>query len=400
MSVTQPSPQSRFAIHTRQSVDTAKDLSSCDAQFQTCLDCARAYGDRDGDWVGERFDDKGWSGATFDRPALKRLRQAVRERRVQRVYAVALDRLSRTMRDAVTILDEMEAAGVELRLVHQPGIGTTAEGLFLRHIIASFAEFERELITGRLADTRLFLKAHGRRLAGPPPYGYDADPKTKQLVPNGQETKRMRTSFEMAASGVRPSEIASLLKKKGWTTKKRVSKRTGRSIGGGVWTARQVVEVLRNPVCLGVFADKHKLRCGVHDPIIELEMFARAKAHLDARRRTSARKRIAHRFPLRGKVICPGCGRPMSTHTVTRPLGKGGKRIYSYYRCRSTAGGGRPARDTRFRRTGSNKRSRQRWNRSTRGGRCCGSPRRHARRKPPRILPADGWTSIMPPEPD
>jgi len=51
---------SGFAIYTRQSVDTAKDFSSCDAQFQTCLDCARAFGDRDADWIGERFDDQGW----------------------------------------------------------------------------------------------------------------------------------------------------------------------------------------------------------------------------------------------------------------------------------------------------------------------------------------------------
>ncbi len=277
---------SGFAIYTRQSVDTAKDFSSCDAQFQTCLDCARAFGDRDGDWIGERFDDQGWSGSSVERPALKRLRQAVREGRVRHVYAVALDRLSRTMRDAVVILDELEAAGVELRLVHQPGIGTSAEGRFLRHIIASFAEFERELIAARLSDTRMSLKAHGRRLAGPPPYGYDADPKTKQLVPNAREARRLKAIFEMAASGVRPSEIARRVNKKRWTTKKRLSERSGRLIGGGAWTARQIVDVLRNPVCLGVFADKGKLRNGVHAPIIGLDMFVRAKSHLDARRRT------------------------------------------------------------------------------------------------------------------
>ena len=337
-------PPSRFAIYTRQSVDTVKDISSCDAQFQTCLDCARAFGDRDADWIGERFDDQGWSGSSVDRPALKRLRKAVREGRVHHVYAVALDRLSRSMRDAVVILDDLEAAGVELRLVHQPGIGTSAEGRFLRHIIASFAEFERELIAARLSDTRVFLKAHGRRLAGPPPYGYDADPKTKQLVPNTREARRLRAIFEMAASGVRPSEIARRVNQKRWTTKKRLSKRSGRLIGGGTWTARQVVDVLRNPVCLGVFADKGKLRNGVHAPIVGLDMFVRAKSHLDARRRTPAGKRRSNRFPLRGKVICPGCSRPMSSYVVTRKLGPRSGRVYSYYRCRTTSGGRPPCR--------------------------------------------------------
>ncbi|MFN8730872.1 MAG: recombinase family protein [Planctomyces sp.] len=335
---------SGFAIYTRQSVDTAKDFSSCDAQFQTCLDCARAFGDRDGDWIGERFDDQGWSGSSVERPALKRLRQAVREGRVRHVYAVALDRLSRTMRDAVVILDELEAAGVELRLVHQPGVGTSAEGRFLRHIIASFAEFARELIAARLSDTRMSLKAHGRRLAGPPPYGYDADPKSKQLVPNAGEARRLRAIFEMAASGVRPSEIARRINKKRWTTKKRLSTRSGRLIGGGAWTARQIVDVLRNPVCLGVFADKGKLRSGVHAPIIGLDMFVRAKSHLDARTRTPPGKRSSNRFPLRGKVICPGCARPMSSYMVTRKLGPRSGRVYNYYRCRATSGGRPPCR--------------------------------------------------------
>ncbi|MFN5943444.1 MAG: hypothetical protein ACK55O_06540 [Phycisphaerales bacterium] len=40
-------PPSRFANYTRQSLDTAKDVSSCDVLFQTCLDCAGAFGDRD-----------------------------------------------------------------------------------------------------------------------------------------------------------------------------------------------------------------------------------------------------------------------------------------------------------------------------------------------------------------
>lgn len=323
-------------------MDTAKDVSSCDGQFMVCMDCARAYGERDTDWVGERFDDQGWTGANLNRPAIKRLREAIRDDRVQRVYAVALDRLSRTMRDSVVIMDELDAAGVELRFVHQPGLGTTAEGRFLRHIIASFAQFEHELIVGRLSDTRLFLKAHGRRLAGSPPYGYDADPKSKQLVPNPVEAKRLRTIFEMAAAGTLPTEISRHLNGNEWTTKRRLSKRSGKSVGGGKWTARQVLDVLNNPVCLGVFADNDKVRPGCHPAIIDGKAFADAANHLDARRRSGKSPRTSHQFPLRGKVVCPGCERPMSTYTVSRRLGPGATMTYRYYRCRATAGGRPP----------------------------------------------------------
>lgn len=63
----------RYAIYTRQSVDRPADFSSCDAQFERCESFIR---DQVGDfqWIGERFDDQGYSGASTDRPALNRLR--------------------------------------------------------------------------------------------------------------------------------------------------------------------------------------------------------------------------------------------------------------------------------------------------------------------------------------
>jgi len=344
MGLWSPSPPmpARFVIYTRQSVDTLKDLSSCEAQFAVCKDFARANGERDEDWIGVRFDDQGWSGASLARPAMAKLRDAIRDGRVQRLYAVALDRLSRSMRDVVALLGELDAAGVELRLVHQPEVATGAEGRFLRHILGSFAQFEHELIAARLADTRQYLKKRGRRLAGPPPYGYDADRKTKQLVPNKKEARRPQAIFEMAATGELPTAIARQINRRGWRTKRRFSRRSGRVIGGGKWTARQVIDVLRNPVCTGGFADKGKVRPGGHAAIVDSEIFIDAQANLDARRTTASRRRTRHDFPLRGKVVCPGCGRAMSTYTVSRALGPQARAVYRYYRCRSTAGGRQP----------------------------------------------------------
>jgi site-specific DNA recombinase len=346
--VTQPSPQSRFAIYTRQSVDTLQDVTSCETQFELCMATARAHGEHLANWVGVRFDDQGWSGATLDRPAMRRLRNAIRKGEVQAVYAVAMDRLSRRMLDTVMILDELEFARVQLRLVHQPEFAVGAEGRLLRHILGSFAQFEHELIVGRLAETRTYLKKHGRRLAGPPPYGYDADTTTKQLVPNKKEARRVRAIFARAAAGELPSEIARMADRRGWTTKQRLSKRSGRMVGGGRWTARQVVEVLRNPVYTGGFADKGKVRPGVHPAIIEADVFVAAQMLLDARRKSAKKRRTAIKFPLRGLIVCPGCRWPMGTYVVTHKKPPHSMVIYRYYRCRSTAGGRRPCRGRQY----------------------------------------------------
>jgi site-specific DNA recombinase len=331
----------RYAIYTRQSTDTVAAFSSCDAQFAVCRDFAKETGEPGLYWCGQRFDDQGYSGATLDRPALWRLRKVIDLGGIDRLYAVALDRLSRRLADTTVLLGELERAGVVLCLVHQPELGQAAESRFLRHILASFAEFEREMIAGRLAETRSYLKKHGRRLAGSVPFGYDADPGTKQLVPNLYEARRVRAIFKRAAAGQRPAEIARHINHLGWRTKQLLSRRSGRSTGGGRWTPRQIVELLRNPAYSGLFRDGRKTRPGCHEPIVDAALFSAAGAALDARRTTAAPRHRTIAWPLRGKLMCPKCGRAMTSHTVTRGT-RIAKTVYRYYRCRSTAGGRPP----------------------------------------------------------
>ncbi len=333
----------RFAIYTRQSTEPRDGLSSCEAQFQTCMDFAQAESGPGVAWIGERFDDEGVSGRTLDRPTLNRLRRRIRECGIDVVYAVAMDRLSRTLRDVVVLFDEFESAGVTIRLVHQPELSSGPESRLLRHILASFAEFERDMIATRIAETRAYLKRHGRRLAGPPPYGYDADPETKQLVPNNAEARRVRAIFRRAARGQSPTEIARAIDNMGWRTKERVAKRSGEIVGGGRWTARQVVETLRNPVYVGMFADGVSTRPGCHRAVVDEMLFDAVQQELDARRTSNKPDRVELPFPLRGKVSCPGCRRPLCTYVVTHRRGPTTIN-YRYYRCRSTAGGRPPCR--------------------------------------------------------
>jgi len=307
------------------------------------MDFAAADLGRHANWLGERFDDEGISGRTLDRPALNRLRERVRAGGIGIVYAIAMDRLSRSLRDTVVLFDELESAGVEIRLLHQPERCSGPESRLLRHILAAFAQFEREMIAARIAETRAYLKRHGRRLAGPPPYGYDADPDTKQLVPNRVEARRVRAIFRRAARGQSPAEIAAAVGTMGLRTKQRVSKRSGKVVGGGRWTVRQVVETLRNPVYLGLFADNGSTRPGCHEALVDDAVFEAAQQSLDARRTTDKANRGELPFPLRGKVICPKCRRPLCTYVITHRRGPTTVN-YRYYRCRSTAGGRPPCR--------------------------------------------------------
>ncbi len=81
-------------------------------------------------------------------------------------------------------MNELRELEVGLVVVTAPELGQSAQDNLMLNILASFAEFERELIAARVADTRARLKLRHLRFAGGVPFGYDADRRSKQLVPN------------------------------------------------------------------------------------------------------------------------------------------------------------------------------------------------------------------------
>ena len=339
----------RYAIYTRQSVKKLSDFSSCEAQFHTCRDFAGATGEPGLQWCGQRFDDEGQSGATLDRPGMRKLRKVIDLGGVQRVYAVALDRVTRRMRDAIVLIDEFEKAGVEVRFVHQPELAFGAGGRFLRHVLAAFAEFERDMIAERIAESRAHLKQRGRRLAGKVPYGYDADPNTKQLVPNAVEAQRVAAIFGRAARGELPKQIAQDINDLGWPTKVYHSKRSGKTTGGGKWTSRQIIDMLRNPVYVGRFADGAGSRDGCHEPIVGQAVFDTVQEQLASRRTAAPGRRLRHdHLAFRQTIVCPRCGRFLTSYQKTRKTSDRSGIIEFFYACRSTAGGVPPCKGIRY----------------------------------------------------
>lgn len=194
------------------------------------------------------------------------------------------------------------------------------------NILASFAEFERDLAASRIAEVRAHLKAHGRRIAGAVRFGYAADPHTKQLVICDEEAQAIVRMFRWAASGVTPSVIASYANALGWITG-----------GGNPWTARHVLSILKNHVYAGLVVHGFGFREGCHPALIDREVYHEVQ-NLIAGRRTGVPGRqgigTSITWSLRGLLHCGNCGRPMSTHTV-----RSGPVIRCYYRCRSTADG-------------------------------------------------------------
>ena len=109
------------------------------------------------------------SGAKAKRPGLDALMADARQRRIDVVVVMKLDRFGRSLMNCVAGIQELTAAGVRFIATSQ-GLDTDAANptsRLLLHILAAVAEFERELIKERVSAGLKHAKAKGTRIGRP-----------------------------------------------------------------------------------------------------------------------------------------------------------------------------------------------------------------------------------------
>jgi len=110
----------------------------------------REYCDRRGWTVTDEYVDCGVSGAKNSRPQLNRLMVDAKMRRFDGVLVWKLDRFGRSLKHLVSALGEFEALGVAFISLRDSFDLTTPAGRLMFNMVASFAEFERDLIRERV----------------------------------------------------------------------------------------------------------------------------------------------------------------------------------------------------------------------------------------------------------
>lgn len=112
------------------------------------------------------YTDHGLTGTSRDRPGLAQALAAVRAG--DTLVAPKLDRLARSVPDARAIAEELEKRGVALALGRQIHDPSDPMGKMFFNILATFAEFEADLIRMRTREGMKVAKAKGK-LKGKPP---------------------------------------------------------------------------------------------------------------------------------------------------------------------------------------------------------------------------------------
>ena len=114
--------------------------------------------------VDRIFEEKA-SGGRWDRPQLHRAIEHLREGDVFVVWK--LDRLSRSLKDLLTLMEQIDVVGAGFRSLTEAIDTTTPAGRMMMQMVGSFAEFERSMIRERtkagLEEARRQGRVGGRR---------------------------------------------------------------------------------------------------------------------------------------------------------------------------------------------------------------------------------------------
>jgi DNA invertase Pin-like site-specific DNA recombinase len=107
------------------------------------------------------------SGARADRPQLAKLMATIKAGDV--VLVTKLDRLGRSTRELLDLIERISNAGAAFRSLGDPLWDTsTSQGRLLSTLLAAIAEFERDLIRERTGDGRKRAKANGVKFGRKP----------------------------------------------------------------------------------------------------------------------------------------------------------------------------------------------------------------------------------------
>ncbi len=153
-----PSSPIRAVIYARVSTTD----QNCEMQVREL----REYTSRRGWNISGEYLDTGWSGAKANRPELDRLMRDASLRRFDAVLIWKLDRFGRSVRNCLDGIESLRSHGVRFLAVSQ-SIDTDESNptsRLLLHILASVAEFEREMIRERVCAGVRNAKRKGVRL--------------------------------------------------------------------------------------------------------------------------------------------------------------------------------------------------------------------------------------------
>jgi len=150
----------RIAIYARVSTDRQSTESQ--------LNALREYAGKRTWIISKEYIDEGYTGSNTKRPAFTAMMADAKKRKFDVLLVYKLDRLSRSLKDLITTLDDLKSMGVDF-ISYDNGLDTTTPtGRLIFNVVGAVAEFEKDIIRERVKAGLENAKRKGRRLGRPP----------------------------------------------------------------------------------------------------------------------------------------------------------------------------------------------------------------------------------------
>ncbi|MBR1831184.1 MAG: recombinase family protein [Ruminiclostridium sp.] len=247
--------------------------------------------------------DGGWSGSNIERPEMKRMIDNIRSKQVSAVVVYKLDRLSRSQKDTVFLLEDVFIPnGCNFISLNENFDTTTPYGKAMIGILSVFAQLERENIRER---TRMGMQERVKSGlwmgGGRVPFGYDYDPGKDVLVPN-EHAKDVKQIYELYLQGYSTTQLSEMF---------------------DVSEDKQITDILTRVTYLGKIRFRGETYDAKHEAIIDRELWDRVQREHERR---STKKAVPASYLLTGLLYCGRCGAKMRY----QKWGKDKVKIYCY----------------------------------------------------------------------
>jgi DNA invertase Pin-like site-specific DNA recombinase len=147
------------------------------------------------------------SGGRWDRPKLQELLSHLRKGDVVVVWK--LDRLSRSLRDVLTLMERIQEREAGFRSLTEAIDTTTPAGRMMMQMVGAFAEFERAMLKERTHAGLAAARKEGRIGGRPPKLKPQQQREILRLVRRGRKT----AADAARLFGVHPATISRLLRR-------------------------------------------------------------------------------------------------------------------------------------------------------------------------------------------
>lgn len=261
------------------------------------------------------YTDGGYSGGNMNRPALQLMLEDIPKNLFDTVIVYKLDRLSRSQKDTLTLIEDYFIAGNINFISLCENFDTSSPfGRAMIGILSVFAQLEKDQITERFTMGRIGRSKQGLfHGGGNAPKGYRyIDGK---LVVNEYEAAQIQEIFDLFLSGKSINAI---------------QKHMSEKYQNNLWqNAGKISNVIKNPLYIGKVRFKGEMYDGQHTPIISEDVFNQANSLLKSEDReknktTSQKTPFRAGYILSSLVYCGKCGARYSAN-------------HGYYKCYSRA---------------------------------------------------------------